>query len=129
PRLPRHLLRQVGRAEELAGLGPAVAPAGPVGAGPPAGRAALAPHDVAAGAHGAGDDAEVALAGLDGPLPGDPELLIAVHLALGEIMVTIYGARHVARPQERQDFGDGRLHHLGPVGQGVVLGPQHVGDV
>src|SRR5439155_14934830 len=126
PRLAGHLLGEVGRAEQLAGLGPAVPAAGAVGAGLPAGGGALAGHDVAAGAHGARDDTEVAGVGPDGALPRDPQLAAVVDLGLGEVVVAVHRPGDRPRPQEREHLGNRRLHHLGPVGLGVVLGPEHV---
>ena len=43
--------------------------------------------------------------------------------------MTVHGLGDQPRPQEREHFDDRSVHHLGPVGHGVLLGPEHVGHV
>ena len=103
--------------------------AGAVRARRPARLVALARHDVAARAHRAGDDTEVADVGLDRTLAGDPQLGAVVDLALGEVVMAVDALRLPAVADEREHLAHRVVHHLVAVGPGVVLGPQHVADV
>src|SRR6266851_7813139 len=129
PHLALHLVYQVGGGEQLLGLGPAVAPAGTVRARRPALLTALAGHDVAAGPHRTGDHSQVTHIGLESPLAGDPQPHAGMYLALGEVVVAVDAPRLPAEAEEGEHLAHGVVHHLVPVGAGVVLGPQHVGDV
>jgi len=60
-----------------------------VGAGTERLRFALAAHDVGAGAHAAGDDAQVAHAGANGALAGDEQILAKVMLNCHVIVMAI----------------------------------------
>jgi len=75
------------------------------------------------------DDTQVTDVGPDGALAGDPQLPALVDLGLGEVVVAVDAPRLLARADEPQHLGQGPVHHLDPVGLGVVLGPEHVGHV
>src|SRR5688572_28748028 len=95
---------------------------GAVGAGMEALRRALAAHDVAARAHAAGDDAELAGAGADRALAREPDLLPEVLLALDVVVMTVdrlTGDLEAGQvPMQRVEH---EVHHLLAVDARVVL--------
>src|SRR3954466_6181358 len=95
----------------------------------PAGLVALAPHDVAARAHRAGDDPEVVDVGLDRTLARDPCVETVVRLALGEVVMTVDSLGLTTLADEVEDHPHRVVHHLVTIRPRVVLGPEHVADV
>ena len=90
---------------------------------------ALAPHDVAAGAHGAGDQAQLTVASLDCALAGDQDVLPEVVLALGEVVMALDALHFLEVAAAVLEDLDDALHHLLAVEQGEFLGPVQVGHV
>src|SRR5258706_15751767 len=95
-----------------------------VRAGVEALRRALPPHDVAARAHAARDDAELARAGADRALAREPHALAVVDLPFDVVMVAVDRAADDAEGRQvAAQRAERELHHLGAVAARVVLRP------
>ena len=92
-------------------------------------RVALAAHNVAAGAHGTGNQAKLTLAGFNCALAGHQDVLAEVMFALGEVVVALDGFNRLKVAAAVLEEPDDALHHLLAVEQGEFLGPVQVGDV
>ncbi|CAB0708765.1 hypothetical protein FRC0038_01876 [Corynebacterium diphtheriae] len=95
-------------------------------------RVALALHDVASGAHRAGDEAAVAFVRIDGALACEPHVLTVVVLTLGVVVVAVdalelEGLAIRARPGG--DAVEEAVHHLIAVEQRKVLCPVEIRNV
>src|SRR5512134_4038157 len=124
------LLFQIFQIEFLVGGIPAHEAAGTVRAGVEALRRALAAHDIAASAHAAGDDAELARAGADRSLAREPDRFAVVLFALDVIVVAVdRRARYFERRQMAAHGVQNQLHHFLAVGARVVLRPADRLDV
>ena len=105
-------------------------PAGAVGAGAEALRVALAPDDIAAGTHAAGDDAEIPLSCSDRALAGDPDVGPVMVFLSDIVVVTVDDLG--GDPERRQMPVQGAQHqfqHRLPVLHRVILRPVHGFDV
>ncbi|OEI68909.1 hypothetical protein Cus16_1399 [Curtobacterium sp. ER1/6] len=86
--------------------------------------------DVRRRAHRTRDEPRLPGGGLDGTLPGHPDALPPVRLALGEVVVAVDPLLLVDRgPEHLGQLPDDAVHHLLPVEQGEVLRPPELGDV
>src|SRR5581483_2107864 len=113
---PGGLLRQVAAIELLLSLGAAHAPAGAVGARAERVGASLAAHDIALGAHAAGNDAKLAGARRDRALARDVELFAEVRLVRDVVVVAVDRlAGDAKRRQPRRERRQDQLHHAAAV--------------
>ena len=122
---PLRRLAVIGQGEGLAGLRARHGPPGAVGAGAEAVCRALAADDEGARAHRAGNDPQLALAGRDRALPGQPdigaEMVFLLHVIVVAVHRGLVGLE--VRMRQRPEHGDIRLvgQQLGgTVGRAVV---------
>src|SRR3954464_9927520 len=93
-------------------------------AGMEAFRCAFAAHDVAARTHAAGDDAQIAGAGANRALAGEPHLLAVMRLALDIVVMAVdRGAGDFEGRQVTPHGFEHEVHHLLAVRARVVLRP------
>lgn len=102
------------------------APAGTMRTATEAIRIALPADDEGAGAHGAGNDTQIAHTSPHGTLAGHPDVLAEVVLALDVVVVAVDGG--LAQKERRQDITqrlERQRHHLLAVLPREVLSPRH----
>src|SRR5882724_6956442 len=111
------------------GFAPAHPPAGSVRGALEALRVPQSADDVAAGPHAAGNDAQVPLAGADGPLAGDQDLLAEMRLLRDVVVMAEDGLRELHLGAELPDHRSVQVEHRLPVLHRVPLRPEEVAPV
>src|SRR5437588_554142 len=92
-------------------------------------RIATAVHDVRAGRHGPGDDALVLGASPDSALARDPQFTTTVALTFRVVVMAVDSPHLGTGLRRAEEQLEEDVHHLLTIGEGVVLSPEHVGDV